>query len=334
MQMTSTLPQLLHGFFQDWLIQQRGTSSHTVVSYRDTWRLFLRFVAEQRQRTVAKLTIEQITAKEVLAFLDHCEKGRKVSIGTRNCRLAALRSFFSFVASREPLLAAQCAEVLGVPTKRAPVRSIRSMEVEEIEAILAQPNRKTPEGQRDHALLALLYNTGARIQEVLNLCLQEIRFEPPACVRIIGKGQKERYCPLWPETVALMKALLIRQPRGKQERIFVNRYGDPLGASGVRYKLRNYVIAAAKQTPSLSFKRVSPHLFRHSTACHLLASGVDITVVRDVLGHAHLDTTSHYAQSNLETKRKALEKVTARPDKPPRWKRDQDLLAWLDSLST
>jgi site-specific recombinase XerD len=332
MQVTSTLPQLLHGFFQDWLIQQRGTSSHTVISYRDTWRLFLRFVATQRQRAVAKLTIEQITAKEVLAFLDHCEKDRQVSIGTRNCRLAALRSFFSFVAGREPLLAAQCAEILRVPTKRAPERSIRSMEVEEIEAILAQPNRNSPEGQRDHALLALLYNTGARIQEALNLCSQEIRFETPARVRIIGKGQKERYCPLWPETVALLKALLMRQPRGKHERIFVNRYGDPLGASGVRYKLRNYAIAAAKQTPALSLKRVSPHLFRHSTACHLLASGVDITVVRDVLGHAHLDTTSHYAQSNLETKRNALEKVAARPAKPPRWKRDQDLLAWLDSL--
>jgi site-specific recombinase XerD len=216
MQVTSTLPQLLHGFFQDWLIQQRGTSSHTVVSYRDTWRLFLRFVAEQRQRAVAKLTVEQITAKEVLAFLDHCEKDRQVSIGTRNCRLAAVRSFFSFVAGHEPLLAAQCAEILRVPTKRAPRRSIRSMEVEEIEAILAQPNRNTPEGQRDHALLALLYNTGARIQEALNLCPQEIRFEPPARVRIIGKGQKERDCPLWPETVALLKALLKRQPRGSK----------------------------------------------------------------------------------------------------------------------
>jgi site-specific recombinase XerD len=188
MQVTSTLPQLLHGFFQDWLIQQRGTSLHTVVSYRDTWRLFLRFVAKQRQRAVAKLSVEQITAKEVLAFLDHCEKDRQASIGTRNCRLAALRSFFSFVAGREPLLAAQCAEILRVPTKRAPRRSIRSMEVEEIEAILAQPDRTSPEGQRDHTLLALLYNTGARIQEVLNLCPQEIRFEPPARVRIMGKA--------------------------------------------------------------------------------------------------------------------------------------------------
>lgn len=332
MQVVSTLPQLLHGYFQDWLIQQRNLSSHTVISYRDTWRLLLRFVAEQRQWAVAKIRMDQITAKEVLAFLDHCEKDRRTSIGTRNCRLAAIRSFFSFVAGREPLLASHCAAVLRVPTKRAPRRGIRSMEIEEIEAILAQPNRVTLEGQRDHALLALLYNTGARIQEALNLCPQDIRFESPAQVRIIGKGQKERHSPLWPETSALLKALLKRAPRGKQERIFVNRYGEPLGASGVRYKLRAYVGAAAKQAPSLSSKRVSPHLFRHSTACHLLASGVDITVVRDVLGHAHLDTTSHYAQANLETKRKALEKVAGRPSKPPRWRRDQDLLAWLDSL--
>lgn len=332
MQIVSTLPQLLHGFFQDWLIQQRSISSHTVISYRDTWRLLLRFVADQRQRAVAKITMDQITAKEVLLFLDHCEKDRRVSIGTRNCRLAAIRSFFSFVAGREPLLAAQCAAILRVPTKRAPRRAIHAMEVEEVEAILAQPNRTKLEGQRDHALLALLYNTGARIQEALNLCPQDIRFEPPTRVRIIGKGQKERYSPLWPETCALLKALLKRAPRDKQERIFVNRYGGPLSASGVRYKLREYVAAAAKQTSSLSLKRVSPHLFRHSTACHLLASGVDITVVRDVLGHAHLDTTSRYAQANLETKRKALEKVSVRPAKPPRWKRDQDLLAWLDSL--
>lgn len=332
MEVIATLPRLLRAFFQEWLTRQRGTSSHTVISYRDTWRLFLRFVAERQKRAVAKLTVEQITANEVLAFLDHCEKERKVSVGTRNCRLAALRSFFSFVAGHEPALAAQCAQILRVPTKRAQRHSIRSMEVEEIEAILAQPTRTSPVGQRDHALLALLYNTGARIQEALNLCPRDIRFETPARVRILGKGQKERECPLWPETVALLKALLTRQPRGQQERIFVNRYGNPLGASGVRYKLRGYVVAAAKQTPSLSLKRVSPHLFRHSTACHLLASGVDITIVRDVLGHAHLDTTSHYAQANLEMKRKALEKVSTRPAKPPRWKRDQDLLAWLDSL--
>jgi len=266
MQLTATLPQLMHGFFHDWLLQQRNIAAHTVISYRDAWRLFLRFIADRRKRSVAKLTMEQITAAEVLAFLQHCEEERKVSIGTRNCRLAALRSFFSFVADREPLLAGQCAEVLRIPTKRAPHRSLRSLEREEVTAILAQPDRNTIEGQRDHALLALLYNTGARIQEALNLCPQEIRLESPARVRLFGKGRKERFCPLWPETADLLKSLLRRHPRANHEPIFMNRYGNPLGASGVRYKLRQYVQAAAKKTPSLADKHVSPHLFRHYVA--------------------------------------------------------------------
>jgi site-specific recombinase XerD len=319
MHMTATLPQLLHGFFHDWLAQQRNVSAHTVRSYRDTWRLLLRFVAGRQKRPVAKLTIEQITATEALAFLQHCEQERKASIGTRNCRLAALRSFFSFVADREPLLAAQCAEVLRIPTKRALRRALRSLEMEEVRAILAQPNRNTVEGQRDHALLALLYNTGARIQETLNLGPQEVRFESPAQVRLVGKGRKERLCPLWPETVELLKALLKRQPTEKHGPIFVNRYGNPLGASGVRYKLRQYVKAAAMKMPSLTTKHVSPHLFRHTAAVHLVDAGVDVTVIRDLLGHANLDTTNHYAQASLVTKREALEKVSTRPTKPPRW---------------
>jgi len=222
--------------------------------------------------------------------------------------------------------------VLRIPTKRGAHRSLRSLDLDEVKAILAQPNRKTLEGQRDHVLLAFLYNTGARIQETLNLCPQEIRFESPAQVRLFGKGRKERFCPLWPETVDLLKALLKQQPTGDRDRIFVNRYGDPLGASGVRYKLRQYVEAAAKKMPSLAAKRVSPHLFRHSTAVHLVASGVDVLVIANLLGHADLDTANHYAQADLETKRRALEKVGGRPGKPPRWRGERDLLAWLDSL--
>lgn len=332
MPVTATLPRLLHGFFHEWLVEQRNISSHTITSYRDAWRLFLRFIAERRMRSVAKLTTEQITATDVLAFLQHCEQDRKVSTGTRNCRLAALRGFFAYVSAREPLLAAQCAEVLRIPTKRAPRRALRSLDPEEVRAILAQPDRNTMDGQRDHALLSLLYNTGLRIQEALNLSPKEVRLMSPAQVRVIGKGQKERICPLWPETVAILKALLKRQPKGDQERIFVNRYGDPLGASGVRFKLRRYVEAAAKEIPSLADKRVSPHLFRHTTAVHLVAAGVDITVIRSLLGHADLNTTNHYAQANLETKRRALETVNNRPGKPPRWRREPGLLEWLDSL--
>jgi len=327
-------PGLLRAFFYEWMVEQRNASAHTIRSYRDTWRLFLRFIARRRQRTVAQLGLGELTASEVNAFLQYTEQERHDSIGTRNCRLAALRSFFGFVAGREPAAAAQCAEVLRIPTKKAPVHAPSYLEPGEVEAILAQPDRSTLEGQRDHALLSFLYNTGARIQEALDVCPPAVRLDSPACVRLYGKGRKERLCPLWPETVSLLKALLQRQPRADGERIFVNRYGVPLGASGVRFKLAAYVEAAAKTVPSLASKHVTAHSFRHATAVHLVAAGVDITVIRSWLGHVSLDTTNHYAQANLETKRKALERVGARSraSKPPRWRRDTSVLAWLDSL--
>jgi len=208
------------------------------------------------------------------------------------------------------------------------------LDTAEVAAILAQPDRSTLEGQRDHALLACLYNTGARIQEALDLCPQAIHLDAPAHVRLAGKGQKERLCPLWPETADLLAALLRRQPRLPQEPLFVNRYGQPLGAAGVRYKLQRYVPRAAKQVPSLATKRVTPHVFRHTTAVHLVAAGVDVTVIRSWLGHAHLDTTNRYAQATLETKRAALEQLApnARSASPPRWQQDDALLTWLESL--
>ncbi len=327
-------PQLLHAFFHDWLVQQRNVSHHTVLSYRDSWRLFLRFVAAQKKKSVAKLGMNDLTAVEVLAFLNDIEQVRKSSVGTRNCRLSALHGFFSFVADREPLAAAQCAAVLGIPTKRTTVPQIRDLDEEEIGAILAQPNRSKFEGQRDHVLFAVLYNTGARIQEALDLTPQMLRLESPFHVRLLGKGRKERICPLWPETVELLKALLRKRPRGKDEPIFVNRYGNPLKASGVRFKLKQYAAAAAQKVPSLRSKRVSPHRFRHATAVSLVTAEVDVTVIRSWLGHESLDTTNIYARASIEAKRKALDKVdgSARPTKPPRWKTEVALLEWLDSL--
>jgi site-specific recombinase XerD len=333
--MKATLfPQLLHAFFHDWLVQQRNVSHHTVLSYRDSWRLFLRFIAAHKNKSVAQLDLNDLTAVEVLAFLEDIEQVHKSSMGTRNCRLAALHSFFRFVADREPLAAAQCVAVLRIPSKQALKPEVHMVEEDEITAILAQPNRSTIEGQRDHVLLAFLFNTGARIQETLNVCPGAVRWESPFHVRLLGKGQKERYCPLWPETIDLLKALLKRKPRREDEPIFVNRYGDPLGASGVRFKLKQYVAAAAKKVPSLASKRVSPHTFRHATAASLVTAEVDVTVIRSWLGHKSLDTTNIYAQANLETKRKALEKIdpSTRPAKPPRWKREVELLEWLDSL--
>lgn len=334
MKPSNTFPFLLQAFFLQWLGQQRNCSANTVRSYRDTWRLFLRFIAKRKERLVAKLSLPDLTAAEVLAFLQYIEDERKDSIGTRNCRLAALRSFFGYVTDRDPSAAAQCADVLRIPTKRTIQSAIRALELDEVSAILAQPNRANLEGQRDHALLFFLYNTGARIQEALDVCPQAIHFDSPAHVRLLGKGRKEQFCPLWPETIELIKALLKRCPRAETEPIFANSYGDPLGASGFRYKLDQYVADAAKHVPSLNNKKVTPHRFRHAMAVHLIAAGIDVTVIRSWLGHASLDTTNHYAQANIETKRKALEAVDtiAKEQKPPSWKQNTDILAWLDSL--
>jgi site-specific recombinase XerD len=329
-----SLATLLHSFFHIWLVEQRNASHRTVQSYRDAWRLFLRFVAKRRKRSVADLQLEDLAEADVLAFLHHIEHERHSTAITRNCRLAALRSFFSFVAEHEPLASQQCAEILHVPFKRAARRAMVYLDSAEVASILSQPDRSSPEGQRDHALLSLLYNTGSRIQEALNLRSPDLYLKSPAHVRLMGKGQKERISPIWPETAELLTTLIERNGRRPDERLFINRYGTPLSASGFRFRLRQYVRGATVKQPTLSQKRITPHVFRHTTAVHLVAAGVDVTVIRSWLGHAHLDTTNHYAQANLETKRKALEQVdpSLRSSKPPRWKRDLDLLAWLDSL--
>jgi site-specific recombinase XerD len=261
--MTDTLPNLLQRFFHQWLAEQRNASRHTILAYRDAWRLFLRFVADRRCRPVAKLALNDLTAAEVAAFLQHVETGRGASIATRNCRLAALKSFFLFVADREPSAAALCAEVLHIPSKKKAKRAICYLEQEEVAAILAQPDKSTLLGQRDHTLLGFLYNTGARIQEALDVCPKHLRLDSPAHVLLFGKGRKERICPLWPETAGLIVALLRRQPRNPDEPIFCNRYGRKLGASGVRFQLHQYVNAASETMPNLSAKRISPHTFRH-----------------------------------------------------------------------
>lgn len=329
-----SLANLLHSFFHVWLVEQQNASPCTIHSYRDAWRLFLRFVAERRKRRVATLCLEDLTGEEVLAFLHYLEQARRSTVITRNCRLAALRSFFSFVAEREPLAARQCSEVLRVPFKRAQHRAMTYLEPAEVGSILAQPDCSTREGQRDHALLSFLYNTGARIQEALDVRAQDLHLSSPAHVRLVGKGRKERISPLWPETAQLLVALIKCNGQTPDKPIFNNRYGKPLTASGFRFRLRSYVLSASARQLTLRRKRITPHVFRHTTAVHLVAAGVDVTVIRSWLGHAHLDTTNHYAQANLETKRKALEQAdpSLRNSKPPRWKRDADLLAWLDSL--
>lgn len=333
MKRTSDFGVIIHTFFTDWLGRQRELSTHTVRSYRDTWRLFLRFLEEHHSMPVERLTLSDITDAHVLAFLECRQRIHGISTGTRNCRLAGLRALFDFAARRDPLAISQAALMRQIPRRRSIQRPICYLEQEEVDAILAQPNRSTPEGQRDHTLLVFLYNTGARTQEALDVCPHAVGFESPSSVRLFGKGRKERVCPLWPETSALLQSLLRRRPRAIDQPIFVNRYGENLGASGVRLKLAQYVASAAKFLPSIARKRVSPHTFRHSTAVALVAEGVGTPVIRALLGHAQLETTAHYAQANLQTKRDALARLPSpETTKRSRWKRDASVLVWLDSL--
>lgn len=202
MSRANTFPELMRAFFYEWLVEQRNASIHTVRSYRDTWRLFLRFVAQRKGKKVVMIVLADLAASEVAAFLRHAEHERGGTIGTRNCRLAALRSFFNFVATRDPASIAQCVEIHNIPVKRAPISEPCYLDPAEVTVILAQPDRSTLEGMRDHALLSFLYNSGARIQEALDLCPEAIRFDAPGCVRLLGKGRKRsrhgsyRYYPL------------------------------------------------------------------------------------------------------------------------------------------
>jgi len=190
-----SLAKLLHAFFYDWMGQQRNLSRHTVLSYRDTWKLLLGFVAARKRREIARLSLSDLEAAEVLAFLQHLENERRVSVGTRNCRLAAIHSFFAFVARREPLAIAQCTEIARIPVKKLHRPVMCYLDANEITALLRQPDQSNPEGQRDHALLGFLYNTGARIQEALNVCPHAIRFESPATWSSLEKAGKAESVP-------------------------------------------------------------------------------------------------------------------------------------------
>jgi integrase/recombinase XerC len=334
MKRSGLLPELLQSYFRHWLANQRNVSHYTIISYRDSWRLFLRFVAQLLQREVAKLDTADLTEQRVIEFLDDAERTRKVKIATRNCRLAAIKGFFSFLADKDPTWGAHCAAVLRIPMKRGPKREPCSMDRDETEAVLAQPDHASELGIRDRALLAFFYNTGARISEVLAVSMHDLRLESPFQVRLFGKGRKERLCPLWPETVHLLRVLLSQQKLAPNEAIFRNRYGEPLSASGVRFRLRAYLASATQKAPRLAAKRITPHSFRHTAAVHLLDSGVDVAVVKDWLGHASLDSTYIYARANLETKRRALQQLELKTPGSRRkaWKQNPGLMAWLDSL--
>jgi site-specific recombinase XerD len=333
----NALARALRGFFADHLPRVRGMSPHTVCSYRDAFTILLPFLAARRRRSVVVLDFQDLSPDHLLAFLDHLETDRRNGAGTRNTRLAAVHAFARYAAASHPEHIELCQRILAVPFKRARPRVVEYLEAGEIRALLDAPDRTTSDGRRDHALLLALFNTGARVQEILDMRPCDLQLVRPFQVRLRGKGRKERMCPLWPQTAETLRQLLSEHevdPTATQS-LFCNRRGEPLTRFGVRYLLRKYTQQARSAATTLEAKRVHPHVLRHSTAVHLLQAGVDLVTISHWLGHASVETTNRYAAVDLEMKRAAVAKARPLGDIDPAlaaWRTKATILQWLEAL--
>lgn len=333
----SILAHTLRKFFSDYLPRLRTLSPHTIQSYRDTLVLLLRYVALYRDRPAAELDLDDIGTDDVIAFLNYLEKERGNTVSTRNVRLAALHAFFRFVAGQYPDRLEHAQRILGIPFKRAHTRPIEYFEYEEFDAILLSVDRSKPNGHRDYVLLATMFNTGARVSEIINIRACDLQIEKPYQVRLWGKGKKERICPLWPQTAQILRDLCIENHIDSRSDapVFRNYRGEPLTRFGVRYILAKYIGRVQSKIPNLAGKRLHPHSVRHSTAIHLLKAGVDLSTIGHWLGHASFNTTNKYTAIDLDMKRKALEQFKPLCEftkSPASWWKDATILEWLESL--
>lgn len=318
-------------FLLEHLVVERNLARNTQVSYRDTLVLLLPFVARAKKKPIDRLAVEDLSPLAVRRFLEHLEKERGCSGATRNLRLGAIHSLAKFIGTHSPEHLAWCTEIRAVPFKKIAKPAMAYLDKPEIDAVLKTPDRRTERGVRDYALLLFLYNTGARVDEAVHLTVGDLTSGNFASVRLVGKGNKTRHCPLWPQTGKVLRALVT--DRAASEAVFLNRLGQPLTRFGI-YNLVHRAVAQATLTlPSLSAKPISPHSLRHSCAVHLLRSGVDINTIRAWLGHVSLDTTHVYAEVDLEMKAKALERCDV-PDEvaAKRWRKGNGLIAFLKAL--
>jgi site-specific recombinase XerD len=323
-------------FLMEYLVGERGLARNTQRSYRDAFRLLLPAVARRARKPIDRLNVIDVSADRVRQFLGELEEGRRCGIATRNQRLAAIHALARFVGLHAPELVEWCGQVRAVHFKKAPQALVTYLEKTEVDALLAAPDTATAQGRRDHALLLFLYNAGARADEaaqvrISDLTLPQVADRDLASVLIRGKGNKRRRCPLWVQTARELEALV--QGRDPGERVFLNRCGQPITRFGVYALVKRSVARAAKEVPSLAAKQVSPHTMRHTTATHLLRSGVDINTIRAWLGHVSLLTTNVYAEVDLEMKARALDncEVEGKQNLAP-WKEDKGLMEFLRAL--
>lgn len=318
-------------FLLEYLVGERNLSRNTQQSYRDTLCQLIPFVSGRVHKSVDQLAMIDVSPELVREFLSQIEAARGCSIGTRNQRLATIHAMARFVGEHSPEHIEWCSQIRCIPYKKTTQAMVPYLDKAEIDALLACPDQSTPQGQRDYALLLFLYNSGARADEAAQLTIGGVDFISNS-VSIIGKGRKQRHCPLWVETIKKLAALAGQ--RAPQERLFLNRCGQPITRFGIYEMVERHAIKVQAAMPSLATKRVSPHTIRHSTATHLLRAGVDINTVRAWLGHVRLDTTNIYAEIDLETKAQALAKCEIAGDhrSKKRWADNPELMAFLRSL--
>ena len=326
----------LRRFLTDHMAGLRGCSPNTIASYRDAFKLLICYFREERGVAPERLTLELIDVAAITGFLAWLRAERHNSPSTCNQRLAAIDSFFAWLQSRDPARMACCQDILAIPSSKHEVPAITHLTVEQTRRLLALPDRSTRQGRRDGTLLATLYDTAARVQELADLTARDIRLEDPAIVALTGKGRKTRCVPIDANTAVLLAAYLaerqLDRPGHDDQPVFFNQHHKKLSRGGIAWILRKYQAQAAD--PALARAQLSPHVLRHSRAMHLYDAGVPLPYIRDILGHADLSTTEIYARASTEAKRKALEAVYDQvvSAEQAEWNQNPELLTWLINL--
>lgn len=331
-QNSSLIGPLLQSFFIQHLQLNKRVSSETIASYRDTLKLLLQYIKKQKGKEPTKLTIEDLDVDTILCFLDYLEKDRNNSIRSRNARFAAIRTFFRWIALRDPRSVSLATRILAIPPKRSDKKLVKALSRTEIEAIISATDLSQWKGRRDNALLLTLYNSGARVSEIISLQRHQIHFGVNTFLQLYGKGRKERTVPLWTKTSRVLQSWFHELEDKPNQVVFPNARGKVLSRDGVEYILKQTVMKAKEQCHSLNNQKVSPHTLRHTTAMHLLQSGVDISVIALWLGHESIETTHMYLEADLQTKQKALEKLSPIDCVIPKFKPTDEVLAFLASL--
>ena len=337
---TTDFAKHLSAFLTRYLAGERNYSPNTILAYRDTFIQFINFMKDRKNVGVKRLTLDRITREDIIGFLDFIQQGRHCCNATRNYRLAALKSFFSYLQYENPERMYEWQKILSIKVKRHEKQTINYLSTDGIKLLLEQPDLNSPKGRRNLALLALIYDSGARVQEVIDLTPSSVRLDTPFTIRLLGKGRKARIVPLQEEQTVFLKNYMqenqLFEPYANHYPLFQNSRKERLTRAGVTYILKTYAGLARKINPSIIPEKISCHSLRHSKAMHLLQAGVNLVYIRDLLGHVSVQTTDVYARADSKQKREAFEKayvdLNLHVDKSKSWEKDGNLLEWLKSL--